>query len=350
MVDTPEGCRRAAVHLAAAPALGVDAEWQPTMAPASKPTPCILQVRWHAAPAAAASVRRPHARVTAGGQVRGGTAQSAMEDWTRRKAVPVQGQPGSSMGAPDSGAHLLSGDSCLAARCCQGMSASLLPQVATSDRVFIFDLLALAVPAPHRPPAPAARSPASALPADRAVAFTASVSPMSSVVEASASSAAFQTAPSAASGSAAADGGPASRSASTAAPAAAEQLSAAQGRPAEGFPGPVPPGLAALNACLGPCLHSANTLKLGLGLADDLAQLRRAYPSVRAFCDAAGLLDLRWVPSVPSFAGLGLPAAPWVLGACRANPGGLLPLHAVLRPGQQKWRVQTARQGQRLGR
>ena len=56
---------------------------------------------------------------------------------------------------------------------------------------------------------------------------------------------------------------------------------------------PCSDGLAALDACLGPCFTTGRVLKLGIGPAGDLQQLRRAYPSVRAFADPHGLLDLR---------------------------------------------------------
>lgn len=43
MVDSAEGCRQAAQHLAGAGCLGIDAEWEPSMKVASKPQPSIMQ-------------------------------------------------------------------------------------------------------------------------------------------------------------------------------------------------------------------------------------------------------------------------------------------------------------------
>ena len=136
-------------------------------------------------------------------------------------------------------------------------------QVATADRVFIFDLLALsgalqpAAPAPattRDPHAVAAALQAVPGPAAEGIAFAAATQP---------------PAP----------------DAQTAAEAAGPGSSAAS-----------PAGLAALDACISPSLLRREVVKLGVGLAGDLKLLHRAYPRVGAFAEPQGLIDLGWAP------------------------------------------------------
>eukprot|EP00882_Tetradesmus_deserticola_P017458 GHRQ01018700.1.p1 GENE.GHRQ01018700.1~~GHRQ01018700.1.p1 ORF type:complete len:158 (+),score=41.33 GHRQ01018700.1:308-781(+) len=87
---------------------------------------------------------------------------------------------------------------------------------------------------------------------------------------------------------------------------------------------------AALDACLAPLFDSPEVLKLGFGLAGDLAKLAGSWPDVQAFREVAGVLDLRplWVAyGVASRQQVrthtaGNCSCSWLGGACPVNELG----------------------------
>ena len=50
---------------------------------------------------------------------------------------------------------------------------------------------------------------------------------------------------------------------------------------------------ALLNKCLTPSLKDSSIIKVGVGLAEDLKSLCKAYPSLSVFQQMTGLRDLR---------------------------------------------------------